>query len=54
MCVLVLGGGAGIVATNSGELIAEVLLALEMGASAEDLALTVKRSNPSRILRIFG
>jgi dihydrolipoamide dehydrogenase len=33
--------GAGIVGTNAGELIAEAVLALEMGASAEDLALTV-------------
>ncbi len=33
--------GAGIVGTHAGELIAEAVLALEMGASAEDLALTV-------------
>jgi dihydrolipoamide dehydrogenase len=33
--------GAGIVGTNAGELIAEVGLALEMGANAEDVALTV-------------
>ncbi len=33
--------GAGIAGTNAGELIAEAVLALEMGASAEDLALTV-------------
>lgn len=33
--------GAGIVGTNAGELIAEAVLALEMGASVEDLALTV-------------
>ncbi len=33
--------GAGIVGTNAGELIAEAVLALEMGACAEDLALTV-------------
>jgi len=33
--------GAGIVGTNAGELIAEAVLALEMGASIEDLALTV-------------
>jgi dihydrolipoamide dehydrogenase len=33
--------GAGIVGTNAGELIAEAVLALEMGANAEDLALTV-------------
>lgn len=33
--------GAGIVGTNAGELIAEAVLALEMGASAEDVALTV-------------
>ncbi|MDI1230725.1 MAG: dihydrolipoyl dehydrogenase [Methylobacter sp.] len=33
--------GAGIVGTHAGELIAEAVLALEMGASVEDLALTV-------------
>ncbi|MEE8164566.1 MAG: NAD(P)/FAD-dependent oxidoreductase, partial [Myxococcota bacterium] len=33
--------GAGIVGRNAGELIAEAVLALEMGADAEDLALTV-------------
>jgi dihydrolipoamide dehydrogenase len=33
--------GAGIVGRNAGELISEVLLAIEMGANAEDLALTV-------------
>lgn len=33
--------GAGIVGLNAGELIAEVGLALEMGANAEDIALTV-------------
>ncbi|MGZ8157246.1 MAG: dihydrolipoyl dehydrogenase [Methylobacter sp.] len=33
--------GAGIVGTNAGELIAEAVLALEMGAGIEDLALTV-------------
>jgi dihydrolipoyl dehydrogenase len=33
--------GAGIVGTNAGELIAEVVHALEMGADAEDLALTI-------------
>jgi dihydrolipoamide dehydrogenase len=33
--------GAGIAGTNAGELIAEAVLALEMGASAEDVALTV-------------
>jgi len=33
--------GAGIVGVNAGELIAEAVLALEMGASAEDLALTI-------------
>ncbi len=32
---------AGIVGTNAGELIAEAVLALEMGATVEDLALTV-------------
>ena len=33
--------GAGIVGTNAGELIAEAVLALEMGADAEDISLTV-------------
>ncbi len=33
--------GAGIVGPNAGELIAETVLALEMGADAEDLALTI-------------
>ncbi len=33
--------GAGIVGRNAGELIAEVVLALEMGADAADLALTI-------------
>jgi dihydrolipoamide dehydrogenase len=33
--------GAGIVGVNAGELIAETVLALEMGADAEDVALTV-------------
>jgi dihydrolipoamide dehydrogenase len=33
--------GAGIVGTHAGELIAEAVLALEMGATTEDLALTV-------------
>ena len=33
--------GAGIVGVNAGELIAETVLALEMGADAEDLALTI-------------
>ncbi len=33
--------GAGITGTNAGELIAEAVLALEMGACVEDLALTV-------------
>ena len=33
--------GAGIVGSNAGELIAELVLALEMGADAEDLALTI-------------
>jgi dihydrolipoamide dehydrogenase len=35
----VLGGG--IVGTNAGDLIAEVALAIEMGADAADLALTI-------------
>ena len=33
--------GAGIVGTNAGELIAEAVLALELGADAEDLGLTI-------------
>ena len=33
--------GAGIVGTNAGELIAEAVLALEMGADIEDIALTI-------------
>lgn len=33
--------GAGIVGTNAGELIAEAVLALEMGANAEDISLTI-------------
>jgi dihydrolipoamide dehydrogenase len=33
--------GAGIVGKNAGELIAEAVLALEMGADAEDLGLTI-------------
>jgi dihydrolipoamide dehydrogenase len=33
--------GAGITGTNAGELISEAVLALEMGASVEDLALTI-------------
>jgi len=33
--------GAGIVGSNAGELIAEAVLALEMGADAEDIALTI-------------
>jgi dihydrolipoamide dehydrogenase len=33
--------GAGIVGTNAGELLAELVLAMEMGADLEDLALTV-------------
>jgi len=33
--------GAGIVGTNAGELIAEAVLALEMGADVEDIALTI-------------
>ena len=33
--------GAGIVGVGAGELIAEVVHALEMGADAEDLALTI-------------
>jgi dihydrolipoamide dehydrogenase len=33
--------GAGMVGVNAGELIAETVLALEMGADAEDIALTI-------------
>ena len=33
--------GAGIVGTNAGELIGEAALALEMGADAEDIGLTI-------------
>jgi dihydrolipoamide dehydrogenase len=33
--------GAGIVGANAGELIAEAILALEMGADAEDIGLTI-------------
>ena len=33
--------GAGIVGTNAGELIAEAVLAMEMGANAEDIGLTI-------------
>ena len=33
--------GVGIVGANAGELISEAVLALEMGATAEDIALTV-------------
>ena len=33
--------GAGIVGTNAGELIAEVGLAIEMGADAADIGLTI-------------
>jgi dihydrolipoamide dehydrogenase len=33
--------GAGIVGTNAGELIAEAVLALEMGADADDISLTI-------------
>jgi len=33
--------GAGIVGPNAGELIAELVLAIEMGADAEDLALSI-------------
>jgi len=33
--------GAGIVGTNAGELLAETVLAIEMGADAEDIGLTI-------------
>ena len=38
--------GAGLVGPNAGELIAEAVLALEMGADAEDIALTI-HSHPT-------
>jgi dihydrolipoamide dehydrogenase len=38
--------GAGIVGPNAGELIAETVLALEMGADATDIALTI-HSHPT-------
>jgi dihydrolipoamide dehydrogenase len=38
--------GAGIVGINAGELLAEAMLAIEMGADAEDLALTI-HSHPT-------
>jgi dihydrolipoamide dehydrogenase len=38
--------GAGIVGPNAGELIAETVLALEMGADAADIALTI-HSHPT-------
>jgi dihydrolipoamide dehydrogenase len=38
--------GAGIVGTNAGELLAETVLAIEMGADAEDLGLTI-HSHPT-------
>ena len=38
--------GAGMVGPNAGELIAEAVLALEMGADAEDIGLTV-HAHPS-------
>ena len=33
--------GAGLVGVNAGELLAEAVLAIEMGATAEDIGLTV-------------
>ena len=33
--------GAGIVGVNAGELLAELVLAMEMGADLEDIALTI-------------
>lgn len=39
--------GAGIVGTNAGDLIAEVALAIEMGANAHDIGLTVHPIQPS-------
>ncbi len=44
--------GAGIVGVNAGELIAETVLALEMGADAEDLALTI-HAHPTLSETIF-
>jgi len=38
--------GAGITGTNAGELLAETVLAIEMGADAEDLGLTI-HSHPT-------
>jgi dihydrolipoamide dehydrogenase len=38
--------GAGIVGVNAGELLAEAMLAIEMGADAEDLSLTI-HSHPT-------
>ncbi len=45
--------GAGMVGPNSDELIAEALLALEMGADAEDVSLTINHF-PIRNFRICG
>jgi dihydrolipoamide dehydrogenase len=44
--------GAGIVGINAGELIAETVLALEMGADAEDLSLTI-HAHPTLSETIF-
>ncbi len=44
--------GAGIVGTNAGELIAEAVLALEMGADAEDIGLSI-HAHPS-LSETFG
>jgi dihydrolipoamide dehydrogenase len=38
--------GAGIVGINAGELLAEAMLAIEMGADAEDIGLTI-HSHPT-------
>jgi len=44
--------GAGIVGINAGELIAETVLALETGADAEDLSLTI-HAHPTLSETIF-
>ena len=44
--------GAGIVGINAGELIAETVLALEMGADAEDISLTI-HAHPTLSETIF-
>ena len=46
--------GAGIVGANAGELIAEATLAIEMGADAEDLGLTIHPTRRSRRRVMFS